>query len=124
MYKKLLEKFEKSKGQLVICKYTMSVLRLIGIGKFKDTNEYYYIFFDGNKISTADVYYGFIPLKKTISEVEYASLIEEHKKEAFDILEGDNTENEIRSVSYRRKDLLKFKNSNAKVIEKYWQLIY
>ena len=69
----ILQEFEQLKGQFVI---TMNdtVERLIAIGD--DTEDYYYITYDGRKFTWHSCIMGLIPLKGYIRQEDYDRLVQ------------------------------------------------
>lgn len=81
----IIAEFEAHKGEFVIS--WDKVVRLIGIVDSID-DDYYWLFFDGRKLSMSSCVGGFIPLKGKIDEKDYDELIRLAKLNHIDLLEN------------------------------------
>ena len=78
----ILDEFEKLKGQFVIILGTNRVERLIAIGD--DTEDWFYLTWDGRNVTWNSCVMRLIPLKGCIREEDYQHLVELAKLNDYD----------------------------------------
>jgi hypothetical protein len=80
----IIAEFEAHKGEIVIQNDRLA--RLIGV--VDDKEDYYWLFFDGRKLSMTSCLVSFIPLKGKIDDKDYSELIRLAKLNHIDLLEN------------------------------------
>ena len=79
---RILEEFEKYKGQLVITDFDWKVERLVAIGD--DEFDYYYITYDGRELNWHTCVGKVIPLKGYIRNEDYNGIVRIAKLNHYD----------------------------------------
>lgn len=108
--KLILEEFEQLKGQFVITA-SHKIERLVGIGD--DKLDYYWITYDGRKLTWNTCVGGLVPLKGYLREEDYNEFIRLAKLNHFDIL--DKTSKHIEKIT-------KLKRTDKFLTEICWDL--
>ena len=104
--KQILSEFEPLKGQFVI--YGEKVCRLIGVAT--DEFDYYWVLYDGRKITWSSCLMTLIPLKNHITEKDYNMLVNMAKLNHVD---------QITYWAYKHsEDAAKFRDEHIKEITK------
>lgn len=81
-YTSITNKFKKHKGEFVITE-SRDIQRLIAIGT--DDTDYYYIYWDGRKVTWSTCCGRFIPLKGYIPDEDYNRFIAVEKLNCYDV---------------------------------------
>ncbi len=111
----ILEKFEKHKGELVICDFH-HVQRLIGVAE--DQDDLYWVYYNGRgKVTLSSCVGGFIPLKGFIEERHYENLKRIARLNDYDLVEVRDDKEKTKEINdaakkYVETYLDKYENDN------------
>lgn len=121
--KKILDEFEKLKGQFVItCSWEIE--RLVAVGQ--DDMDYYYITYDGRKLKWNTCVGRLIPLKGFLRDEDYKELVRLAKLNHFDqigLWGNDKPEETSQFNEVHKKEITKIKEPDEFLTEIFWKLI-
>lgn len=121
-HKIILGEFEKHKGEFVITD-SWKVERLIAIGD--DGFDYYYVTYDGRKLTWNTCVGRIIPLKGKIENNEYMNFIRIAKLNHFDQIKlwnSEITKEKQEIINQHKKELTTLKSPDKFLTEVCWDL--
>ena len=121
--KKILDEFEKLKGQFVItCSWEIE--RLVAVGQ--DDMDYYYITYDGRKLKWNSCVGRLMPLKGFLRDEDYKELVRLAKLNHFDqigLWGNDKPEETSQFNEAHKKEITEIKEPDEFLTEIFWKLI-
>ena len=121
--KKILDEFEKLKGQFVIT-CSCEIERLVAVGQ--DDMDYYYITYDGRKLKWNTCVGRLMPLKGFLRDEDYKELVRLAKLNHFDqigLWGNDKPEETSQFNEAHKKEITEIKEPNEFLTEIFWKLI-
>ena len=121
--KKILDEFEKLKGQFVIT-FSWEIERLVAVGQ--DDMDYYYITYDGRKLKWNSCVGRLMPLKGFLRDEDYKELVRLAKLNHFDqigLWGNDKPEETSQFNEAHKKEITKIKEPDEFLTEIFWKLI-
>lgn len=117
---RILEEFEKYKGQLVITDFDWKVERLVAIGD--DEFDYYYITYDGRELNWHTCVGKVIPLKGYIRNEDYNGIVRIAKLNHYDQVDLEQNGNMNNFLKVIQEYIAKYDSKSKFLTEFCWDL--